>query len=40
MKNGNDFGVDIQVKSNTDLLWKMHKVKLENEKSLRSNPTN
>lgn len=33
MKKGNGFLFDIQAKSSNELLRKMHKVKVENEKS-------
>ncbi|WJX67773.1 hypothetical protein P8452_52212 [Trifolium repens] len=40
MKNGNGSRFDILAKANTDLLHRLHRVKLENEKSRRNNPTN
>lgn len=39
MKNKNDFVLDIQAKSSTDLARKM-KIKVENDKALKSKPTN
>jgi hypothetical protein len=40
MNNGNGSGFDILAKANSDLLHKLRRVKLENEKSRRNNPTN